>query len=107
MLGLVLLYYVGKYFFDLAGQYKKNKWLYAILGVVSYYGGLFAAGLGIGILAEMGVINSFENIPEIVLSLIALPFGVLTCWLFYVTLKSQWSKKTILNNENVLDSEFL
>ena len=34
MLGLLLIYFIGKYFYDLAAEFEKNKWLYAILGVV-------------------------------------------------------------------------
>ena len=34
MLGLVLLYWIGKYFYKLAEEYDKSKWGFAILGLV-------------------------------------------------------------------------
>jgi hypothetical protein len=35
MLGLILIYFVGKAFYDLAGLHGKSQWGFAILGIVS------------------------------------------------------------------------
>ena len=40
MVGLILIYFTGKAFANLAEEYNKGKWLYGFLGVFSYYGGL-------------------------------------------------------------------
>ena len=45
MLGLLLIYFIGKQFYVLAESFKQNKWLFAILSVVVYY----AAGLIFGV----------------------------------------------------------
>ena len=110
MLGIFLVYYIGKQFYELAEKFKKNKWLYAVLGVISYYGGTFIAGLFIGIVSEFGYIPSIDNIGELVLSLIALPFGVLACWSLYAILKNNWSKTRIskaLYSEEVIDGDLM
>jgi len=39
MLGILFIYYIGRYFYTLAGRYQKNEWGFAIAGVLSYYGG--------------------------------------------------------------------
>ena len=108
MLGLLLIYFIGKYFYELAGQYKKGPWLYAILGVISYYVGTFIGGFVIAILYEMFSTSSFEDIPDMGLSLIALPFGLVTCWLFYILLKRQWAGNTAtLTESDILDDDLL
>ena len=101
MLGFILIFFIGKYFYQLAEEYQQNKWLYAIIGVVSYYVGTFIAGILIGILYVLiaNDLSGLENTPDIVLSLMALPFGLLSCWGLYTILKKQW-KKNIVKPEN-------
>jgi len=107
MIALVLLYFVGKAFYDLAGLHNKSQWGFAILGVVSYYAGIFFAGVVMAIISELGII-SLESTPEFVLNLAALPVGVLSCWGTYTILKNQWSRKTPkVNSEDVLDSDLI
>lgn len=92
MVGLVLLYFVGKAFYDLAALNNKSQWLYAILGVGSYYAGLFVGGILIAIGYELFV-GSIDDVNDTLLSLLALPIGVLVCWGFYRLLKARWEKK--------------
>ena len=37
MLGLFIIVWIGGMFYDLAKKYQKNKWLFAIGGVASYF----------------------------------------------------------------------
>ncbi|MBL7765066.1 MAG: hypothetical protein JNJ58_03160 [Chitinophagaceae bacterium] len=91
MLGLLLIYFIGKYFYDLAGLYDKNKWGFAILGVLMYYVGTFVTGIFIGIFnADM-----IEEGNNLVLGLMALPFGILSSYLTYILLKKNWSKNIV------------
>jgi hypothetical protein len=106
MLGLVLLYFAGKAFYDLAGKHGRHQWGYGILGVVSYYGGLFLGGILIAIVYELGMDGSIDNVNDTLLGVMAIPIGVLVCWGFYKILESSWSKsaKRILPN-TILDAE--
>ena len=92
LLGLILLYFAGKAFYDLAAEHRRSKWLFAILGIVSYYAGLYFGAFLIGI----GYALLYREIPdngnEMVLGLLAIPIGVLVCWGFYKILERQWSK---------------
>jgi hypothetical protein len=108
MVGLVLLYFVGKAFYDLAGLNNRGQWLYAILGVVSYYAGLFIGSLLIGIGYEL-FIGSIEDVNETLLGFAGLPFGVLACWGFYHILKNRWKKKETFSGESeeVLDATII
>ncbi len=111
MLGLILIYFIGKSFYTLAETYHKNQWLYAILGVVSYYVGTFIAGIFIGLYYELYAATSLEDMSDIALGLIALPFGLLACWGFYTLLKKQWEKNLSSSDgssmKDILDDDLL
>ncbi|TMM57146.1 hypothetical protein FEE95_11685 [Maribacter algarum] len=97
MLGLLLLYWIGKYFYKLAEEYDKSQWGYAILGIISYYGGTIFFGIIIGILSEIVAPGSIDTVNETVLGLIMLPFGVLTCYLLYKYFEKTWKKNMPIN----------
>jgi hypothetical protein len=101
MLGILLIYFLGKYFFDLADKYDKNKWLYAILGVVSYYFGSIVIGgvvlALVDILVDLGI-NWDSNIG---LSFMLLPFGIATSYLFYYLLKRNWRKSVVVATDEI------
>jgi len=105
MLGLLLIYFVGKAFYDLAAKSQKSKWGYAILGVVSYHAGTVLIALIIVLMSLVEVIGSFDDIPDFAFNLLVIPFGVLTCWLFYKFLQKRWTRQALSPlNEEVLDS---
>lgn len=107
MLGLLLIYFIGKYFADLAEQHEQHKWLYAILGVLSYYAGTFLAGILIAIGLELLSEASIDEMSDIALSFMALPFGLLACWGFYQFLKRKWSQVEVVADSGLLDDELL
>lgn len=108
MIGLVLLYFVGKAFYDLAGINNKGQWLFAILGIVSYYAGLFIGGIMLGVAYEL-FYGSLDEVNDTLLSVLALPFGVFACWGFYKMLKNRWERKEShsTNSEDVLDANLI
>ncbi len=102
MLGILLIYFIGKRFYDLSTEYNQNKWLYAILSVVIYYAGTFIGGLFLGIFIELGIVNiSLEN--NLMIGLIALPFGLGLVYLFYIYLKKKWNKSALLIKDEISD----
>lgn len=105
MLGLLLLYFIGKSFHNLASKYNKNlKWLYVILGIASYYGGLIAGAFIIAILLEMN--NSLDSVSDLALGLMSIPIGLLTCGLLHFFLKKKFEKDGFENeSQDVLDYE--
>ena len=108
MIALVLIYWVGKAFYNLAGNHQKSEWGFAILGVVSYYAGLFCAAFLIGIFMIIALeTTEFDSRTEMAVSLCSIPFGVLACWGFYKLLERQWGKPVATINEEVLDGDLL
>ncbi len=92
MLGLALIYFIGKYYYNLAAYNDKNKWGYALFGVAAYYAGAFVFGLIAGVVITLDGTTSVDDVNEVVLALIGLPFGVGATALLYHLLKKNWEK---------------
>jgi len=73
MLGILLLYWIGKYYYKLAEAHDKSKWGYAILGIVMYYASVVVSGLLIGIVIELIWPGAVDTINELLLSILVLP----------------------------------
>jgi len=106
MIGILLLYFIGKYFKTLAETYKKKPWPWVILGIVVYFAGTFIGGIIIALICNI-VEYDVESIPDMVLNLLALPVGLLICWIFYFTLEKNWKNNSASNDVETLDSELL
>ena len=106
MLGLVFIYFIGKVFYALADRYDKSQWGFAILGIVSYYFGIFFGGMIIGVIYEFGLSRSVEDVNEMLLGFMCVPFGALACWGLYKILENRWKEATrSYLSEEVLDAE--
>ncbi|TYA92260.1 hypothetical protein [Seonamhaeicola marinus] len=104
MLGLILIYFIGKRFYDLADEHNENKWLYAILGVVIYYAAGFVVGILIGVL-DLFVFYwgiDWDNTFKVNL-LIGLPSGLISVYGFYILLEKKWKKKVMVNTAEIDD----
>lgn len=93
MLGILLIYFIGKYYYDLAALHDKRKWVYAGLGIVSYYAGTMLFGLAFGVFMEIWSPGTLDTMNNTVLGLIALPVGVLSCYGVYTYLRKKWEGK--------------
>ncbi len=109
MLGLILIYFLGKYFYDLAEQHKRHAWGHAILGVVVYYAGSFIAAFFIGVIMEFSSPGSIDSFNEYALGLMALPFGLLAAWGLYKYLEKRFKNVYTPSDDSsdILDDEFL
>lgn len=111
MIGLILIYFVGKAFYDLANEFNRNKWLYAILGVIVYYVPAPFVGVGYAIYAgdEFEETGSFGSSSQLALTLISIPLGLIACYVFYRILKNRWSKEDNNNEQDptILDADLM
>ena len=100
MLSLLFIYFLGKSFYTLAGKHKQNAWLYAILGVLSYYVATFLFAfilIGLELLFSLG----FENFSDRTFGFITIPFGLLGCWGFYKLLEHKWKNMIRVEIETI------
>jgi uncharacterized Tic20 family protein len=103
MIGLLLVFYLGKQFYTLADQFGKNKWGFGILGVVFYLLGTFLFGVIFSLLAIYTDNSDMLGTSEMFLNLLSIPFGLLLAWGLYASLKKSWSKV----ESNDIDAELL
>ena len=105
MLGLILIYSIGRYFFRLAEKHERSKWGFAILSIVVYYGSQFLfVFAGMLIMFGMGMDEDFSGGTELLLTIGGIGFGLLATWLFYYLLEKSWAKSHI---DSQLQSELL
>lgn len=95
MLGLLLLYFIGRSHYRLAAEYGKGEWAFAILGVAVYYAGTFLFGFILGLVMEASNPGSVDDMPNLLLGLIVMPFGLLSTWLLYFLLKRNWEAQRL------------
>jgi hypothetical protein len=106
MIGLVILYFIAKWLYNLAKTHNKaNAWLYGVLAIVTYYGISILAGVIIAIMLIAADSNMLETTSgELIISLIAIPFGVGGVALLHYLLKRSWSKQESPEDQILDDS---
>lgn len=106
MFGILLLYFIWKYFSDLALKHRKSNWTFGLLGIATYYIGTFIGGLIIGLFDLLANTHYVEETSDIILNLISVPFGLLSVWGLFKILKNQWEAKKFEDNDS-LDNDLL
>ena len=103
MLGLLLLYWIGKYYYKLAEKYNRSRWGFAILGIVAYYGGVIVFGMIVGIIIEIVSPGYIETMNDLLLSVIIMPFGILSTYLLYKLIENRLENKYVIHppGENI------
>lgn len=102
MLLYIVLFVVGRFFYNTAIDNDKNGWGHGILSIVVFFVGTNAASVLI-VLAFSILDEDLTSMPgELGISLMALPFGFLACWGLYKLLFYNWSKEEKFN-ENIID----
>ena len=101
MLGLLLIYWIGKFFYQLAEKNNQNKWLFAILGIAVFYITQFIFALILVFLNEFGITN--VDLDSYALNLIGIPLGFLGCYIFYILLEKSWKKDVVGVTEAIQD----
>lgn len=103
MLGLLLIYFLGKKFYDLAFDNKRKPWAYAILGIVTYYGSLLLFGFVLGIILALTGNISFIEGHDLLFSLMSIPIGLLSAYILYKVLEKNWKKSPVNHQSELLD----
>ena len=102
MLALILIFYIGRAFYRLAKKHDRSKWLYAIIGVVTYYVAQFLLQVSIAIYLLSGGKNLALG-TELVIALIGMLVGAGVVAVFYYILKRIWENNPKNNYQELLD----
>lgn len=81
----IILFTVGKTFFDLAGKYRKNKLVFTTVGVFS-----FIIGVVIYILIYAQFIDVFPHFNRYIHEFLSFATGILIAFLVYYLLRKKW-----------------
>jgi hypothetical protein len=105
MLGLILIYFIGRSFYRLADYYNRSKWGFAILGIAVYYASqlIYAFLLGFAIGSTRSGVDQ-GNI--FMIALLAVALGGFTTWALHAGLKSNWGKKGAREEKSDLLDDF-
>jgi hypothetical protein len=103
MLTIIPIYLFGKSYYNLAKLHGRSPWGYAILGAVIFLGAQLILGFLIGLLMLMLDIDL--GLPDFVLSLIGIAFGVLAAYGIESLLKKNWERnpKKDFSESDLLD----
>ncbi len=102
MLGLFLIFFIGKYYYELAQDYYKHRWLYGIFGIIVYYIGTAIGGVILGFLDLIFAWNfDWEN--SLFLGFLALPFGIAATYAIYSLLKKKWKNEVVVVKDEIQD----
>ncbi len=88
MLGLLILTIIAVKFFDLAKANSKNKWLFALLGIGSYFLVTYTV---ITVLTS----NIASGVDHSTLILFSVPIGCLASYAFYKVLQLNWTNQVV------------
>ena len=92
---ILLFYYIWKKFADLAFKYNHKKWIFGALGIAVYYAGTLFGGLILGLLTLILEFTiDWDN--DLLMSIIALPFGLATCYGTYYFLEKKWEREVVV-----------
>jgi len=104
MLGLLLIFFIGKGFFNLAKKHERNKWLFAVLGVIVYYGmGIIGAMVIVSVALALGH-DGILNFSDAMLGFMGIPIGLLAVWGFHYMLRRNWENNPKNQNSELLDN---
>lgn len=96
MLGLFIIYWIGKRFYDLATIHGRSPWGYAILGVAAYY----ITQLLFGMIAYVASPETFSNMDkgsELLLNLVGIGIGAGVWYLLLQYLTRKWENEAEQN----------
>lgn len=104
MLGLLILFFIGKAFFNLAKKHHRNKWLFGVLGIAVCYGMIIIGGIIVVAIALALGNEGILELSDTVLGMMGVPIGLLSVWLFYYLLRKNWEGNPKNQNPDLLDN---
>tara|TARA_B110000091_G_scaffold99049_1_gene107778 strand:+ start:205 stop:522 length:318 start_codon:yes stop_codon:yes gene_type:complete len=96
-LGYIFLFYIAYYFYRLAENHKKNKWLFGVVGVVTYIFGNFMYVVFTAFNFEQNI----NNLNLLFFSLKSFIIGLLSVFTLFHSLNFIWNRKRSIKKEDI------
>ncbi|MGL4632595.1 MAG: hypothetical protein ACRCVT_15435 [Leadbetterella sp.] len=100
MLGILLLYHLGRAFSNLAKEYDKKPWVWVVISLLVYFGSQLLTGVMIGVFAPE-YFPTPRSSDNIVFNLIGILIGLLFYYILYKICSYKWSKE--LDTMSIID----
>lgn len=88
-LGYIFIFYIGFYFYRLAENHKRNKWLYGLIGVLFYFFGYFMYLMYV----RFFVNKEFDEFDFSIISIKSLCAGFVSVYMLFHYLNYNWKRK--------------
>lgn len=97
LISYIFLFYVGFYFFRLAENHKRNKWLFSLIGIITFFVGYFS---------YIFYYRIFRQVEIVDFSIIAIRLKSFFSGLIFVVIEFHlldfiWSKKKRKKKEEI------
>jgi hypothetical protein len=93
MLGIFLIYWIGKKYYDLAEQYNKSPWGWAIAAVFIYYGSQFGLGIIIALFNYSDTNFSSSTSNDLLINLLGILIGLGVWYGIFTFLERRWENQ--------------
>lgn len=104
MIEIAIVVLMGRYYYKLAEKFDKNKWLYTILGIVTFYGTILLTGFVYAVyFFSQNPYASEEDLNTLMITFIGIVIGGFTSYLLYFLLERNWKKNDQREPTNIDD----
>ncbi len=103
MIALLLVYFIGRAYYELARDHGKNKWLFLLVGIAVYYVSHYLFAFLIIFILQISSPTTLYQLSEFVIMLMALPFSIGVTWGLLQILKKNWKDFVVIKNSDILD----
>jgi hypothetical protein len=97
MLGYIFIFYTGFYFYRLAENHKKNKWLFGIVGIATY---IFGNAMYV-LYARFFLEQKINNFNILFFSFKSFAIGLLSVFTLFYLLNFIWRRKKVVREEDI------
>ncbi len=102
MVGIFIIYFIGKKYYELAVKYNQKKWLFAFLGFVVYYASAIVMVIFLLIIdGILGLNINFEN--KFFTGVLELGVGFTGVIVTYNLLKKKWEREYPIEEDELQD----
>ncbi len=103
MIGLICAFFIGKYFYKLAKDYKQIKLVYSVFGIFVFYFGSIVLG-NLILFYLLGIINhNFKMFSFFGAGFLTMPFGIGLACLVHYLLENRWKKTVVIVKDEIND----
>ena len=97
ILGYILIFYIGFYFYRLAENHQKKKWLFGIVGIATYFSGILIYPLYV----RFFYVDEIDEFDISAISLKSSLIGLLFVFFLFQLLSLIWSRKKKTNKKEI------